>query len=102
MRDPRRPIPFDAINAAALAVLPALLCRWFPAGRIEGREFCVGSLAGEPGRSLKINLRTGVWRDFAADVGGSDPVSLTAAVFNLSQADAARNLAAMLGISNHE
>jgi len=102
MGDPRRSVPFDAINTAALAVLPALLCRWLPNGRIEGREFCVGSLNGEPGRSLKINLRTGVWKDFAADIGGSDPVSLAAAIFDLSQADAARRLAECLGVSSDD
>jgi hypothetical protein len=93
-----RRLDFAAINAAALAVLPAVCVRFFPNGRIEGPEFVVGSLAGEPGRSLKVNLRRGVWRDFAAGVGGSDPVSLVAAVADAGQADAARLLAGMLGM----
>ena len=91
-------LDFAVINAAALPVLPVLVARWFPAGHREGREWCVGSIGGEPGRSLKINLTTGVWRDFAADTGGSDPVSLAAAAFSLSQAEAARRLAEMLGV----
>lgn len=95
-----RPIEFDRINAAALAVLPAVCLRLFPAGRIEGAEFCVGSLKGEPGRSLKINLRKGCWRDFASGVGGSDPVSLVAAVEAVSMAEAARLLAQMVGVDH--
>ncbi|MBF0562649.1 MAG: hypothetical protein HQL37_11640 [Alphaproteobacteria bacterium] len=81
-----------------MAVLPGLLARWFPAGKREGHEFCVGSLQGEPGRSLKINLRTGVWADFAAGQGGSDPVSLAAAMAGSSQGEAARRLGEMLGV----
>jgi putative DNA primase/helicase len=92
-------IDFEAINRAALAVLPALLCRWYPAGRLFGAEFCVGSLDGEAGRSLKINLRSGVWCDFAAGVGGADPVSLMAARSRCTQGDAAKILAKMLGVS---
>ena len=95
----RSPIPFDEINRAALSALPTLLVRWFSAGRIEGKEFCIGSIRGEPGRSLKINLRTGVWCDFAAGTGGSDPVSLAAAIAGMGQAEAAKQLALCLGVS---
>ena len=98
--EPFKPLPFDAINAAALAALPALLQRWLPNGRREGREYCVGSLAGEPGKSLKINLHTGVWTDFATRVGGSDPVSLAAALAGCRQVEAARRLAECLGVSH--
>lgn len=85
-------IDFDRINAAALPSLLELCQRWLPGGAREGGEYKAGSLAGEKGRSLSINLRTGVWRDFAADTGGSDPVSLLAAVRGGSMADAAREL----------
>jgi twinkle protein len=52
--------------------------RLFPAGRREGGEYVVGSLAGEEGHSLKINLtgKLGVWRDFAGDRGGKSLISL--------------------------
>lgn len=40
-------VDFDAINALAMAKLPALLARWFPNGHIEHTEFCVGNLRGE-------------------------------------------------------
>ncbi len=95
-------IDFNAVNRAARPALPALCRRWLPAGRREGCEYVVGSLRGEPGRSLKIRLtgpKAGVWRDFAAGIGGSDPISLAAALFDLSQAAAARQLALMLGVA---
>src|SRR5829696_876821 len=94
-------LEFAAVNGAALACLPALCRRWLPEGRLEGAEWVVGSLRGEPGRSLKVRLagqKAGVWSDFADGIGGSDPVSLAAALFGLSQSEAARRLAEMLGV----
>jgi putative DNA primase/helicase len=94
-------LDFAAVNRAALACLPALCRRWLPDGRREGSEWVVGSLGGEPGRSLKIRLagqKAGVWHDFAEGIGGSDPISLAAALFGLSQREAARRVAEMLGV----
>jgi putative DNA primase/helicase len=86
------PIDFDRINAAAVGVLESLLHEWLPAGRKEGHEYKIGDLHGSPGRSLSINLNTGVWRDFSSDVGGSDPISLLAAIRNCGMGEAAREL----------
>lgn len=85
-------IDFDGINAAALQSLESLVHEWFPNGHREGHEFKIGSLSGEPGRSLSINLRSGAWKDFASDAGGSDPVSLLAAIRGCSMKDAAIEL----------
>jgi putative DNA primase/helicase len=85
-------IDFSAINSALLSDLLLHLREWLPNGRRMGGEYCVGSLAGEPGTSLKINIAKGVWRDFAGDTGGSDPVSLYAAIHRLTQGEAARRL----------
>ena len=55
------------------------VCRHlFPAGAREGGEWVVGSVAGEAGKSLKINLtgKVGLWRDFAGDKGGKTLLSL--------------------------
>ena len=52
---------FAAINRAALPRLEALCARWLPGGRRIGAEWTCGSLRGEPGRSCKVNLRTGRW-----------------------------------------
>ena len=99
-RKPRRiaPVDFAAVNGAALPHLEALCCRWLPGGRRIGREWVCGSLRGEAGASCKVNLRTGRWADFDTGEKGGDPVSFAAAVHRLSQADAGRRLAAMLGL----
>jgi len=60
-------------------------------GRIRFRK---GDRA--PG-SFAVNLITGKWSDFATGDRGGDVVSLAAFLFNLSQGDAARRLAEMLG-----
>lgn len=91
-------IDFQAINRVALFRLQELCARWLPGGRKEGDEWACGDLTGKPGRSCKVNLVTGKWADFAADVSGGDVISLTAAIHNLSQGEAARRLADMLGI----
>jgi twinkle protein len=44
-----------------------------PNGRLVKREWCVGSVHGEPGMSLKVCVsgdKVGVWSDFAAGVSG--------------------------------
>src|SRR4051812_4648618 len=73
----RHRVNFDCINDAALAVLPSLLKRWLPGGKLEGCEY----VARNPRRadrhfgSFKVNLQTGLWADFATRDRGSDPVS---------------------------
>jgi hypothetical protein len=54
----------------------------FPAGRQQGHHWCVGSIAGEPGQSLRIDLagrHQGRWHEFA-DGSGGDLLDLVAAV----------------------
>jgi putative DNA primase/helicase len=97
-RHRHRRLNFAAINAAALARLPELLAHLLPGGRRIGREWVCGSLAGEPGRSCKVNIVTGRWADFATNQRGGDIISLAAAVWRVSQGEAARRLAALLGV----
>ena len=93
-------IDFTAINAAALARLPDILRRWLPDGRVEGREYVARNPTRADRRpgSFKVNLHTGRWADFATGDKGGDPVSLAAYLAGCGQAEAARELAAMLGI----
>ncbi|TWA90888.1 hypothetical protein FBY14_104394 [Azospirillum brasilense] len=93
-------VSFNRVNAAALAVLPAVLARLFPAGKREGGEFVIGNLNGDPGRSLRVSCRKGCWRDFSADIGGADIVSLIAAKEGVSQIEAARLLGRMVGVDH--
>lgn len=68
------------------------VCRHlFPNGKREGAEFVVGSLSGEAGHSLKVNLtgKVGVWRDFAGEKGGKSLMSLWLHARNLPKFGAA-------------
>jgi hypothetical protein len=100
-RHPRVPIDFAAVDRAALGRLPEILARWLPGGRIEGREYVVRNPKRRDQRpgSFKVNLDTGRWADFATGDKGGDPISLAAFLAGCSQVDAARRLAAMLGIA---
>jgi hypothetical protein len=97
----RRQIDFGRVNHAALCVLPRLLQRWLPGGRIEGAEYVALNPCRADHRpgSFRINTRTGRWADFAvADARGGDVVSLAAYLAGISQIEAAERLAEMFGI----
>lgn len=100
-RASRGRVDFERINGAALAVLPSLLARWLPCGRVEGGEF-VALNPERPDRhagSFRINLTSGRWADFAIEgARGGDVVSLAAYLGGIGQVEAAEKLAAMLGI----
>jgi hypothetical protein len=91
---------FEAVNRAALAQLPALLDRWLPNGRRCGPEFVARNPTRHDRRpgSFKVNICTGKWADFATGDRGGDPVSLAAYLHGLTQGEAARRLADMLGV----
>jgi hypothetical protein len=93
-------IDFRSINQAAVPALPAILARLLPGGKISGGEYVVRNPARADRRpgSFKINLRSGRWSDFATGDRGGDPVSLVAYLENVSQGEAARMLARMLGL----
>ena len=76
----------------------SILAEYFPAGVVVSGEFCLGSVMGEPGRSLKFNLSTHRWCDFAnPENKGGDVISLYAARFNLDKRDAFWELAEKIG-----
>ena len=94
-------IDIDRVNVAALRVLPSLLARWLPNGRVQGAEY----VALNPRRmdqhlgSFRVNIRTGRWADFAIrNARGRDVISLAAYLGGIERADAAARLATMLGI----
>ncbi len=95
------PPDYPAINATALRHIEELAARWLPDGKKSGHEYT----ARNPRRgdrhlgSFRVNLDTGRWGDFAHDVGGGDPISLAAYIFELPQPEAARRLAGILGLS---
>lgn len=94
------PPDYPAIDAYALAVLPALLARWLPDGRRQGNEWVARNPRRDDRRpgSFSVNVVTGRWADFATGDRGGDPISLAAYLYDISQSDAARKLADMLGV----
>jgi excisionase family DNA binding protein len=87
-RGRRNSVNFERVNQAALAVLPSLLERWLPGGRIEGHEY----VALNPKRadryhgSFRISPQTGQWADVAVQgASGGDMISRLAAI-NRSEA----------------
>lgn len=91
-------IDFQALAEQMLARADSILHEWFPAGRVHGREFLIGDLSGEVGQSLRVNLETGRWADFAnPDLKGGDLISLYAAWKQCSQKDAANALIEQYG-----
>lgn len=93
---------FLAVNAAALVVLPALLNRWLPNGKVQGAEYIALNpcRADRKAGSFKVNIRTGRWADFATGHSGGDIVSLAAYLSGKKQYEAMQELAQMLGV-NH-
>ncbi len=94
-------IDFEALNRGAIVALPSLLARWLPDGRRQGHEWVARNpkrVDKHPG-SFRINIVTGRWADFAlVGVRGGDAISLLAYLEGLSQIEAARHLAATLGV----
>lgn len=92
-------LDFAAINDALNpdVVVP----QWLPGGELRGAEYVVANPTRNdrnPG-SFTINLRKGVWKDYATGDGGADLVSLYAYIFHDDdQGEAARELASNLGV----
>jgi len=73
-----------------------------PAGKLEGSEWCVGSVNGEAGKSCKVHLsgdKAGIWADFNTGISG-DLLDLWANSKGISLTDAIKEAKAYLGISN--
>ena len=74
------------VVAGLAANAEALAREVFPNGIKDGREWRVGSLAGEKGQSLAVHLegaRAGVWCDFSSTGDDGDALDLVAAaLFN--------------------
>lgn len=91
---------FKRVNAAAAGQIRQLAEGWLGKTRLSGDNL----LALNPTRadrhigSFSINIRTGVWADFATGDAGGDIVSFYAYLHNLTQIEAARELAKKMGV----
>lgn len=101
---PARRIHFARIADVALSYAEVLTRRWLPDGKREGAEWVAINPTRADNRkgSFKINLRSGKWSDFASGDGGGDLIALAAFLFDLDQPEAARKIAAALGIDPYE
>ena len=101
-RNSSRPptIDFDEVKRAALVDIRGVLRRFLPGGKVVRSEYVVLNprrFDRNPG-SFSINLRSGAWADFATDDRGRDLISLIAYLKDISQYEAAKGLAQMLGV----
>lgn len=75
-------VPIEIVVAGLTARVQELCIALLPNGVREGYEWRVGSVGGEPGRSMAVHLRggkAGVWSDFSSGETG-DALDLVAAV----------------------
>lgn len=96
-------VNFNRIASHALANSESIVRQWLPNGCREGAEWTAlnPKRADRRRGSFRINLNTGRWGDFAAGASGGDLISLAAYLADITQVDAARRVAAMLGIEPH-
>lgn len=90
-------IDFKYLAKALVSRSKELLPGWLPGGKIVGREYSCSNIHGGDGQSFKVNTETGLWSDFATGEKGGDLISLYAAINNLSQLDAAKEVAKLVG-----
>ncbi len=89
--------------SAMLADRVQSVCEWLlPSGKAISGEWCCGNVHGDPGDSLRVNMRgkPGLWRDFASDDKGGDLIDLLMAVLGVSKADAVKEARLFLGLSD--
>ena len=89
--------------AGLLAGRAEAVCQWLlPQGKRDGREWRAGSIGGDAGQSLGVNLsgKAGVWRDFADSAKGGDLIDLIQAVHGCNKAEAVKEAKEFLGISD--
>ena len=100
MTRPAARIDIPTVARAALPHVRTLVERWAPGGRLQGAEYVARNPIRSDSRpgSFKVNIASGRWADFATGDRGGDLVSLAAYLNRISQVEAARRIAAMLGV----
>jgi hypothetical protein len=95
-------VDFKTVSSAALNALDFVVPQLLPGGRRESGEWVARNPTrndAKPG-SFKVNLRSGVWCDFATGDRGADVIDLKAYLDGKSKLEAARELAKMLNIQS--
>lgn len=97
-------IAFERISREAANRATLIVPRWCPDGKKEASEWVARNprrTDRKPG-SFKINLITGKWGDWSSGDRGGDLISLAAYLFGLSQVEAAKRVAEMIGIDPYD
>lgn len=78
------------LNRVAMQKFEQLLQEIYPDGQINGEEFVIGNIQGDPGDSMNINIgsKAGVWYDHATGEGGNGAVYLIMGSQALCEKDA--------------
>jgi putative DNA primase/helicase len=95
-------VDFKAVSSAALNASDFVVPQLLPGGRCESGEWVARNPTrndAKPG-SFKVNLRSGVWCDFATGDKGADIIDLKAYLDGKSKLEAARELASMLNVQS--
>lgn len=90
------------IHSIMVSEIMTVLSELLPEGRKRGHEYEVGSVRGEPGKSLKVRLegiKVGVWKDFSTDHGG-DLIDLWCECRSIPFSEALPEIKSFLGISD--
>jgi hypothetical protein len=92
-------IDFRQLAQAALMQSGEVAKHWLPGGKGSTHYMALNPRRNDHrAGSFTVNLRTGIWKDFATnDAKGGDLISLVAYLENCSQIEAARKLADFLG-----
>lgn len=93
-------IDFEQLKIALAPHGHGLVTQWLSGGKINGQEWRCGSIEGGAGNSFGVNLTTFRWGDLnagATNKGGGDLISLYATKNNVSQIQAAKELADLIG-----
>lgn len=93
-------IDIPEVARAALGSIDAIFSRWLPNGKRQGREYVTTNPTRSDAHtgSFSVNTESGLWADFATDDKGGDLVSLVAYLDGVTQLEAAKRVAAALGL----
>jgi len=88
------PIDFADISARLVPYIESIVADELPGGKRQGGEWVAlnPTRADSRSGSFKVNIRTGVWSDFATGESGGDMISLYAYLHGVGQKEAAEAL----------
>lgn len=78
-------LDFEGLARTLLSQCRVFLPQWLSGGKLIGVEWTCGDLSGKAGNSLKVNVHSGKWADFASGDKGGDLISLYAAIHSIDQ-----------------